>query len=198
MAFGANDVKLHVRCRNNALNVTAENGLAFSLSSTLVFDTIGEDLVQAWIGEVETLYLSIMHSDWFIDSYAVTNLPAGEVLYELGRGSTFAGDLGGDALAPQLAGLISWRTGTTGRTGRGRTYLPPTSETQSQANGLVSGAHVGFIGDVADAIIGMASTLSITYAQYDLAIASLKDNEMHYVTSYVVRNKWATQRGRTR
>lgn len=48
----------------------------------------------------------------------------------------------GDALPPDKAGIITWRTRFSGRKYRGRSYIPFPSETDSDVNGLPTNGYV--------------------------------------------------------
>lgn len=195
MAIG-DKFKVHVLYRNNALNLTAENGLAFTQLSEEVSETAPMDLVDRFRAEVEAELKECFQNTWFIEGYRVTTLPGHLVTYETAIVPVL-GTMSGDPLPPQVAGIVSVRTAGTGKSSRGRFYLPPAAESANTSEGLVAGTHLTAVQDVVTALLGMSDT-SIAYAEWEWGVWSEKHQTIAPVINGIARNKWGTIRGRTR
>lgn len=195
MAIG-DKFKIHARWRNNALNLTAENSFAFTQTSTEVVSPPAADLVDRFRGEAEASYINLTHNTWFIESYIVTALPSNLVVYEQAIAVT-AGTMTGDPLPPQVSMLISLRTSGTGKTSRGRVFIPPAAESANTSEGLVAQSQISNgLAFVAE-LLGM-NDANASFAEWELGIWSEKEQTIAPVIVGIPRNKWATQRGRTR
>jgi hypothetical protein len=109
------------------------------------------------------------------------------------------GTVVGDTFAVQAAGLISLRSLTAGRHGRGRAYIPFASEASNDANGFPTAAYQTQL----TALAGKFST-SRTVTGATLGTVTLKPMIWNRaatlateITSTIIRGAWATQRRRT-
>lgn len=181
--------------QSQATGLTAENQFHFKQTAALIFDTPGEDLVEAFRDDVEVTYQGSVHSTYFLIKYTVKAQPSGLTAYEF-IPPTVAGGNGGDMLPPQTAAVLSIRSGHLGRTGRGRVYLPPTSEANSGPLGQPIAAYLTFMSDLATAIAGIES--NVLYAGWQWGVWSVKDQQFYEMVSTAPNSRWGTQRGRTR
>ena len=108
------------------------------------------------------------------------------------------GSIQGEALPAQVSGIITLKTDSAGRAGRGRMYIPfPSEEDSDQAFGPMAGYMQGLVG------IGAyhANEQSITIPggsmkiRFGLYIPFGADFTKDF-TGYNARQKWATQRRR--
>lgn len=108
-----------------------------------------------------------------------------------------SGDVTGDPLPTQTAGLISLRTDLPGGSGRGRMYVPFPGELDNDASGKPTTSYTGRLADLGDALtddvivnVGADST-TLQPVVFDRQLAG-----WNAITGRVVRAKWATQRRR--
>lgn len=198
MSLTSDDLKLHCRWRNENLNLSAENAFCFHVTTPPAGDNAPEDLIGAFIANAFGPYAELVSNQWFIETFVVEQLDVKLVVWEQGGGLSYVGAATGDALPPQVSGVISWRTPTPGRRGRGRTYLPPTAEGNSNSSGVVSGAYIDAMDNFAEEMFGFNTNPGPDGGVYVFTVVSEADQSYHPVTSWVSRNKWGTQRGRTR
>lgn len=104
----------------------------------------------------------------------------------------------GDALPPQTAGLISLKSDSPGRRGRGRMYLPFPSEASSGADGKPMQAYVNAASQL---VMLLTQSRIITIGGVDNevepVIFSRVDGQSARITAMTVRQSWATQRRRS-
>lgn len=143
----------------------------------------------AWVASCETSYLACMDIAYTLDEVVTTNL-ATHVQATAVRNQP--GTLLGQALPPQVAALISWRTGYVGRKYRGRTYLPAQSESYNQA-GVVDPALLTLMaGFVSDMLNVWGPAASGSFVLYHKA-----DDTYNVITAGIPREIYYTQRRRT-
>lgn len=97
----------------------------------------------------------------------------------------------GEMLAPQLAAVITWRTGLTGRSYRGRTFLAGFNEIDAAGQSL-SATLITALNNYATAL-----RTGLNTAGYPLVVGSRLLEISTPVTSHTVRPYWRTQRRRT-
>lgn len=101
------------------------------------------------------------------------------------------------AMAPQVALVVSWKTGNLGARYRGRTYLGPLAQDINEGDGVASIAAAAAIqaaaDDLVDAIAGIAHTGVTPPA---LVVYSRKYAAATSVSSVVVNRRLDTQRRR--
>ena len=92
------------------------------------------EVATGWESEVLPLYAACLHASWVADLIGVRLVtdPSIGIDYAI----TDTGDRGLERLPPMDAALISWRTAFFGRSYRGRTYLAPVSEQDSNGGFL--------------------------------------------------------------
>lgn len=106
------------------------------LSDPLI-SAIGPDVVDWWN---TSLGGNTAHKAWCDADTALTKVtlekrvPADHIINEYTTGLPIAGTAAGDQYAGQVAVLMSLRTARSGRSYRGRCYLPPVNEAVVQAN----------------------------------------------------------------
>lgn len=198
MAFTDRDYKLLALWRNENLNVTAENSFGFHCTTVPSTGPIWGDIIQLWRDNVEDDYKILVSNNWFVESYKIQEMVTNTIVQEVGIGLSVSGGGTGDALPPQLSALISWRSGRTGRRGRGRTFLPPTAEGNNNSTGVLDGSYASLIDVFCGDYESFGSLVGDNDGVYVPAIMSKEDSSYHQILTHVTRNKWATQRGRTR
>lgn len=174
-------------------NATAINTWHFRQSDGLVFDTPGEDLVERFQDEVQAGYAVMVANPFQLVRYEVRG--ATDPTY----GEDFpitpvTGGVAGEALPFQTAPLISWRTALIGRANRGRTFLPPTGESQASSGVLIAGFQTGMNLFIAS-MLAMNSANAL-YAGWELVIWGGTPPTAKPVTAGIVRQLVATQRRR--
>lgn len=90
-----------------------------------------EALIDAWINDVQTDYAGAVNAACQIVSYRASNIDGAPEVAELILSTPVSGGIGGECNAPQVAAEVLWKTGIPGRRNRGRTFMPPGSETYS-------------------------------------------------------------------
>jgi hypothetical protein len=171
----------------------AINSWNFRQVDDLIFDTPGEDLVSRFQDEVQAGYAVMVASPYALVRYEVrgqSDPTYGEDFPVTG----VPGGVAGEALPFQTAPLISWRTALIGRANRGRTYLPPTGESQASSGVLSSGFLTG-MGLFVDAMLAMDDP-NVLYAGWELVIWGGTPPSAKPVTAGLPRNLVATQRRR--
>jgi hypothetical protein len=113
---------------------TAEETAGFVVG----FENNAAALIDAFQNDVEAFYAGCFHSTTKIVQYRAANVTTGLEVAELVLSSPVAGGLGGESLAPQVSAEVIWKTGLPGRRNRGKTYLPPGSETYSNGGEWLS------------------------------------------------------------
>lgn len=111
----------------------------------LVFDTPGEDLVQAWQLAAETAYSGCFGSDCAIRQYQVRGVTDPTYGFDLVLVEPVGGGLGGEMWPPQDTSLIKWSTGLIGKSFRGRTYAWPATEGHQENGRISSGLRANLI-----------------------------------------------------
>lgn len=170
----------------------------FRQENALILDTEGEDLVGAFRDKCESAMAACITSTLRLVRYTVSPIP--------GTGSTYALDLGvtgpvgaraGDRLPPRVAAILSFRTATPGKRGRGRMYLPPASEGDNTLGRPTA--------DLQSALNAFGETMfadmlagGLEFANWQWVVRSDKDNISRPVTQYIARDYWGSQRDRTR
>lgn len=119
-------------------------------------------LVSAWKDDVRLLFSSLFVDDIGLLRAVVKEAPTGLTLYEESLVG-FTGVLTGDKVANQVAAILTLRTATPGRTGRGRIYVWPADET-AMTNGIWTSAYLTAMGNLGAALVSsIASGTSSTY-----------------------------------
>jgi hypothetical protein len=125
----------------------------------------------------------------------ISPMPTPTLAAFAGRG---AGTAAGDAMAPQVAGILRLLTGLAGRSKRGRMYVPFPSETDNGPDGRPEAgyfARMTSLGDALDGGILVAvggRTATLTPIIYHRATNTYDD-----ITFYAVVGNWGTQRRRS-
>lgn len=174
-------------------NAVAINSWHFQQEDALVLDTPGEDLVEAFQTEVQASYRQMVSNVYSLVRYEVRGRTDPTYGFDFDV-SGVVGAITGEALPFQTAPLISWRTALIGRANRGRTYLPPTGESQASSGVLIAGFLAGmdaFIQDMLD-----MNTTTIEHAAWELGIYGGVTPTFKPVVSGLSRTLIATQRRR--
>lgn len=150
-----------------------------------------EALANAWVAEGAPELVDCVSNTYQVNQVQVRTLTDPPMGFDLD--TVQAGTQAGDALPPQIAPIISWRTQFVGRSYRGRSYMPPCSETYN-VGGVVQTTMRTLLADYADAILSLTDLPGGN--TYELGIWSPTLNQFNAVTSYVVQPTFATQRRR--
>lgn len=186
---------LHAQWRITSGSLTAENQMHFKQTSALIFDEPGEDLVQAFRDVIEPTYLAPVSSVWGITNYKVCAQPGGLTVYEQ-TVPDFSGGLSGDALPPQVATILSYKSAHPGRSGKGRIYLPPANEASTTTQGMPGTSIATLVTNLVDALMALVD--DVAYAGWQWGIWSEKEQMFYPTTHGVPRYRFATQRSRAR
>lgn len=133
-----------------------------------------------------------------VDVYYYPAYPGKATISASADYSPFRGPNTGDNIPSQCSLVVTLRTATTGRSGRGRVYLPFTRAAQLQTDGQVG---VGAIASVADAFKGfsdsvigaMSGSLPGYQGPY---VVSGTHGVANAVTRFIIDSKVDTQRRR--
>lgn len=123
-------------------------------------------------------------------------LPATDEVVE--AASAGIGSVAGDALPPQVAAVISLRSGLAGRRRRGRSYIPFGSENESTTEGFIGPTGLAALVGISDFLI---DTIAITVGPDGVTLApivwsrSLLTSTL--ITNYRIRGSFGTQRRRS-
>lgn len=178
--------RLSVQWEQRATLDDAVNVFHFKQLNATVFDTPGEDLVQAFQGEAEERYTALVTDLYAIKRYSVRKIGGVDEEYDLGVNVEGTLGAGTGMLPAQVAAIISWRTGLAGRSHRGRTYLPPANES-SIASGVYESSYLIVMGQFASLVLGMASHIGVAYGQYQVGVYSPTLEEFFPYTTFLAR-----------
>lgn len=151
------------------------------------------DLIAAWRDRAEASYAGVMSSNNEIIKLEARMITGGADVAETFLNPPVPGGQGGDIMAQQTCPLISWRTGQAGRSFRGRSYLPVTSEVNLD-NGFFVPSYVTVMEAFGTEAVNLAG--SPTHATWQMVIWSRVLSSGTDVTSFIARNIPATQRSR--
>lgn len=113
--------------------------------------------------------------------------PLGDPTYEADYGWSVGGAASGEMLPVYCAMVAGWRTTSATRSGRGRTFLGPFTETFNGSDGLPRD------GDVISLRGHLATLLSASMGPsgWSLGVLSVKQGILRDVTGVSVRNRWS-------
>jgi hypothetical protein len=171
------------------------NTFHFKALEATVFDTQEEDLVEAFQAEAEDAYREQFTNRLTVFQYKVGKSPTFETAF-IKDVSGVVGNLSGDSLGVRNSAVLSFRTATLSKRGRGRLFLPPANEAANGADGHPTSGYIDNMEFFADKLLGMASTVSVLYASYELQVWSKADQAAYPVTAFTARNFWGSQRDR--
>jgi hypothetical protein len=100
-------------------------------------------------------------------------------------------------LPPQLACVVSWRTATSGRSGRGRTYLGNLGGA-AQSGGVILAAAVTSINTASTTLISAVHAISAGGGLADLGVWSPTKGVVRPVLSGAADSTWDTMRSRVK
>lgn len=150
-----------------------------------------EDLANQWVNDVSDAYNDCLPQNIHVKQISVR--PVAGIVSGFDVDVDQAGGQGtGDIVAFTSAPIITWRTGFTGRSRRGRSYLPPPVET-AQANGIMTGPALTGMDNFAEAAIQL---LELAVVQWQMVVWSATLQEAFPVTSWVSRPLMGTMRKR--
>jgi len=172
----------------------AVNEFLFEQLDALIFDTAGEDLVDAFRSTCEVAYLACVTGSIALVEYKVAKAPLFLTEY-IDDAVEIAGSLTGDPLPARIAGLINKRSADLSRRGRGRTFLPPANEAANTAGAPTVG-YVATMQAFADAMMIDMPALSITNSGWRPALWSEADQVAKAVTQMTAKGRWSSQADR--
>ena len=106
------------------------------------------------------------------------------------------GTITGDPLPSQICGVVSWRTNLAGRSYRGRSYLPFPAEADNNVDEIPSTDYMTRLSTWASFTKSMNLVIDTHDVTMNLMVYSKTEGVFNYVTDYVGRRKWGTQRRR--
>lgn len=104
---------------------------------------------------------------------------------------------GGTAIPPQLASVVSWRTATAGRSGRGRTYLGNLGAS-AQTNALVTSGFVTAMGTSSATLITAVRAVSVSGTPAYLCVWSPTKGTTREILSGFMDATFDTMRSRVK
>lgn len=183
--------RLSVLYNNPNSGCKAANVLCYRQEFALILDEPGPDLVAAFKAAVEESIQGVVSTDWQIATYRVRGLTDPTYGYDLEQ-SGIGGGQSGEPLPPQVAQLISWKTGKVGRHYNGRTYLPSTTEA-NQTRGNLIPLQITGLQDLAEDMVYIGD--GITTANWQLGIYSTAEG-FTPITHGIIRPSLKTMRNR--
>lgn len=110
-----------------------------------------------------------------------------------------AGTIAGDAMPPQVAGVVNLKTGLASRATRGRFYLPASSEADNAATAVPSAGYLTAVNTLCNALFTIGNvvvggfTLTLDWVLYSRSL-----NDDFGIIQYTPRTRWGTMRSRSR
>lgn len=105
-----------------------------------------------------------------------------------------AGRVTGDPVSPQVAGVVTWRTGVATRSGRGRSYIAGIAQTRvAEREGKIEAS---FTGAWAIAAQTFRDEIVANLTSGVLVVISMKEEVARTVTSHISRTALRSQRRR--
>lgn len=184
---------LKIVYQNTVTGVFLENQLHYQHTGVTPAVSAEADLVAQFRDDPEGDIISLFHGNYSVVGYRVIPRPGNTATYDISI-TPVTGFLGGDVMPPANACIVSIKSESFTRSGRGRIYLPPAAESNSNAGGQVAGAYITDVNTFMAAAVSLTS-LAAT-ATFILGIWSEKDQAGYQYVSYAVRNYWGVQRGR--
>jgi len=111
--------------------------------------------------------------------------------------ATSSAGTGGTQIPPQLASVVSWRTATAGRSGRGRTYLGNLASAAQQVN-IVASAFVTAANSAAGTLITAIAAIQAAGAPAALAVWSPTKGVLRPILSGSMDATFDTMRSRVK
>lgn len=195
MAIG-DTYRLTVVTGREDLPVTCVNHFYFQQANALIFDTPGQDLVAAWQNYCESTYRALFTNFLVMRRYSVGKAPSFETEHEFTFTTTVAGIGTGEPLPPRTSGLLSLRTPTLSKRGRGRNYLPPATEADN-GNGKPTAAYITKMNNLGIAIMEDMPSINVLFAIWVPQMWSKADQVARPVSQIIARTSWASQRDRS-
>jgi len=147
------------------------------------------EVITAWVSQVQASYLACITLQYNLVRLHCINLTTQATAEQ---GATAPGQLTADPLPEQCSAVISWRTGFTGRSRRGRTYVPPATEFE-QSSGRWTAGYVALLNTYAG---NQRAILGGILDAYPFVIYSRKLQAVNDVLTHIVRPIVHTQRRR--
>lgn len=108
------------------------------------------------------------------------------------------GTLIGEQLPPQIASVVSLKTGYADRTKMGRMYLPAASEAENDATGRPGAGYLADVQALASSFVaGAVVTVGGGSVSWKPVIYSRKNGTAQLVTYAIVQESWGTLRSRS-
>lgn len=158
-----------------------------------VFVDPGAALVQSFEDNTEAFFVGPLSTQCSVVAYSVRGITVPTYGYDKILETPVPGGSSGQTVAPMNSVVISWRTGLIGRSYRGRSYLWPITESQTDA-GVVSSAILTDVGVLVDKLMFLPATLF--GPAFNLVLWSPTRSDFNLITSGIVRPDLCTQRRR--
>jgi hypothetical protein len=179
------------------------NQAGFNVRHWLVTQQTGADAqAQTVADQLDTIFSALykpmmaVQASWIgVEAQRIIPTPAGVPVLVATR--TGPGTVAGDALPPQVAGVISLKTQFAGRKYRGRLYTPFIGELSNDVNGIPVPGYVVQLGALATQLtVSHQITSGADSTVLTPIVFHRKDSTYTIITSNLVRKVWGTQRRR--
>lgn len=150
-----------------------------------------EDLANQWATDLMTLYTALFPGAISVTDITVRPIPPATEFFDLSL-TPQAGAQPGQVLPLFSAPIITWRSDFIGRSKRGRSYLPPLSESFQDA-GTIDAAVIAGMDNYA---IAAMQLLELGIPQWQLVVYSATLGSAVPVTGHVSRPLLGSQRRR--
>lgn len=195
--MAVNDIfRLHTVWIDTSTNLTMENSFVFKQTAGLILDTEGEDLVEMYNNLLKPLHRQCIHTNYHLDHFRVVKLPDDLTVYEA-SGNPDNAALTGDMMPPYVAGVITLRSATLGRRGRGRLFLGPVNEASNTSSGHPGAAFTTAMANLVQGCMDAVDNI-VAYAGWQYGVWSEADQAFRVVTNFIARENWGRQVGRTK
>lgn len=176
----------------NVMGVVNAGGIAITQALT---NTIGTAIKSAF---TSTAFVGQIHTTVALANIGLRDIRSANQTEYIDTGGAVVGTGTGDLLPPQTAFCITLRTAFSGRSFRGRTYLPGFSEAFNSTTGTVAsaGGAVAFVGAIKSSLVTSSLDLGVISRPAPDATPP-RSGFITVVTSIVARDLvWDTQRRR--
>lgn len=176
----------------NVMGVVNAGGIAITQALT---NTIGTAIKAAF---TSTAFVGQIHPSVALANIGLRDIRSANQTEYIDTGGAVAGSGTGDLLPPQTAFCITLRTAFSGRSFRGRTYLPGFSEVFNSATGTVAsaGGAIAFVSAIKSSLVTSSLDLGVISRPAPDATPP-RSGFITVVTSIVARDLvWDTQRRR--
>jgi len=174
------------------------NVLNYKLTSCTEDPASEQLLCDALSALLKPKYADVLVSSASYIGVALRKMEAGGPGAYYYRRNATVGNFDPDPLPRQVAGIISWRTGTSGRRGRGRSYIPFPAEENNTASYVPSAGYLTAVQALRTTILNTGAMAYGDFGAATLALQIKAADSFTYtpVVFGLTPAKWATCRRR--